>query len=212
MATLYRHMTPEARTIDYAAQRMREIDNQIEQLNLERAMFSSIRTTYSAMVCLTCAGQGHIMKTLEGCECDGPRQHPCPSCQGAGDNTRAAAMKVSSDMEEFLKEVVGVVEATSYEGMCLWREYHQQRKVSWEQGRGGYMPTIGEVAGKPVVLSLLINRIGSRPILFMEVTSVVVDHSMVEEWLKLHLPPTAFKSGGKYINKVDAMNFHNIFP
>lgn len=121
-------------------------------------------------------------------------------------------MKVSSDMEEFLKEVVGVVEATSYEGMCLWREYHQQRKVSWEQSRGGYMPTIGEVAGKPVVLSLLINRIGSRPILFMEVTSVVVDHSMVEEWLKLHLPPTAFKSGGKYINKVDAMNFHNIFP
>lgn len=115
-------------------------------------------------------------------------------------------------MKEFLKDVVGVVEATSYESMCLWREYHQTQKKTWIQGRGGYLPTIGQLDGRPVVLSLLVNTVDSRPILFLEVTSQVVDHKMVEEWLKLHLPASALKDGGKYINKVNAMNFHNVFP
>jgi hypothetical protein len=75
-------MAVEARTIDYAVRRIREIDDQIEQLRLEREMMVNVRDLYLAMVCPTCKGQGTIMKPIEGCECDGPRQHPCPSCKG----------------------------------------------------------------------------------------------------------------------------------
>jgi hypothetical protein len=121
-------------------------------------------------------------------------------------------MNVNDRMKDFLKEVVGVVEATSYETSCLWREWHQEEKKSWVQGMGGYLPTIGLLGDRPVVLSLLINTVDGHPILFMEPTSQVVDHEMIEEWLKLHLPATALKDEGKFVNKVDAQNFHNVFP
>lgn len=80
MATIYRHMKLEARTIDYAGRRICEIDNQMDQLKLERELLLDIQTRYRTYVCPTCAGQGTIMKPIEGCECDGPRQHPCPTC------------------------------------------------------------------------------------------------------------------------------------
>ena len=80
MATIYRYMKPEARAIDYPGRRISEIDEQISQLTLEREMMVDIRNLYSALVCRMCAGQGHIMKPVEGCECDGPRMHPCPAC------------------------------------------------------------------------------------------------------------------------------------
>lgn len=119
---------------------------------------------------------------------------------------------MSESMKDFLKDVVGVVEATSYETSCLWREYFQERKQTWVQGLGGYLPTIGHLDGRPVVLSLLINTVNGFPILFMEPTSQVVDHVMIEAWLKENLPPTALKNEGKYVRKVDANNFHNVFP
>ena len=121
-------------------------------------------------------------------------------------------LEVSETMKDFLKDVVGVVEATSYESSCLWKEYHKERKVSWEQGLGGYLQTIGHLDGHPVVLSLLVNKVKGYPILFMEPTSQVVDYVMVEGWLKANLPAAALKNEGKYVNKVDAMNFHNVFP
>jgi hypothetical protein len=212
MATLYQHMTAHARIIDYAAQRRHEIDKQIEQLKLEREMFDEVSRVYSSMVCPTCNGQGNIMKAIDGCECDGPRQHVCPSCNGCRTRTAFDALKSNPSMKEFLKDVVGVVEATSYEKLCLWSEWTTEKKKSWIQGSSGYLPTIGKLDGRPIVLSLLIHIVDGYPILFMEPTSQVIDHKMVEDWLKLHLPKTAFQSNGEYVNKVDAMNFHNVFP
>lgn len=121
-------------------------------------------------------------------------------------------MNINSEMKEFLASVVGCVEATSYEIMCLWNEYHKQRQLSWVPARSGRMPTIGVLDKRPVVLSLLINVVNGHPILFFEATSAVVDHTMVQEWLKLHLPESALKSNGEYVKSVDAMNFHNVLP
>jgi len=117
-----------------------------------------------------------------------------------------------SDYQEFLNGVVGVVEATSYESMCLWREYHLAREKSWVQDLGGYLPTVGHIDGRPVCLSLHINTVDGHKLLFIEATSQVVDHSMIEEWLKANLPATAFRDDGKYLNKENSMNFHNVFP
>jgi hypothetical protein len=35
---------------------------------------------------------------------------------------------------------------------------------------------------------------------------------MIDAWLKANLPATAFQPGGEYINRQNAMNFHNVFP
>lgn len=117
-----------------------------------------------------------------------------------------------SQFTEFFEGVVGVVEATSYESMCLWREYHKERGMPWEADLGGYLPTIGQLDGRPVCLSLFVKKIDGHKLLFIEATSQVVDHKMIDEWLKANLPATAFQPGGEYINYQNAMNFHNVFP
>jgi hypothetical protein len=121
---------------------------------------------------------------------------------------------MSDTMKEFLKDVVGVVEATSYEALCLWREQHKEKSKSWESDNGGYLPTVGELDGRPVVISLFVNTVDGHPILFMEPTSQVVDHQMIQKWLMDHLPSTAFiqRDDGQHLNMVNAMNFHNVFP
>jgi hypothetical protein len=117
-----------------------------------------------------------------------------------------------SQMQDFLDGVVGVVEANSYESMCLWQEWHKKRGKTWEQGLGGYLPTIGQLDGRPVVLSLFVHKIDGHHLLFIEPTSQVVDHQMIDAWLKANLPATAMRPGGEYLNRENAMNFHNVFP
>lgn len=117
-----------------------------------------------------------------------------------------------NQLTDFMSGVIGVVEANSYETMCLWREYHEGRGLSWEQNAAGYLPTIGELDGRPVCVSLFVNTIDGHKILFIEPTSQVVDHKMIEQWLKETLPDTAWQANGKYLNSTNAMNFHSILP
>jgi hypothetical protein len=56
-----------------------------------------------------------------------------------------------------------------------------------------------------------VEEVKGHKILFIDATSQLVDWAMIEEWIKSNVPLTAFRSNG-YVNKVDAMNFHNIFP
>lgn len=121
-------------------------------------------------------------------------------------------MSVPDEVKAMLVGVVGVVEATSYEEMCLWHEYTKERAQSWEDARRGWLLEIGRVQGLPVMLSVKVNTINGHRILFIEATSRMVDHNMVEQWLKDNLPDTAMRPGSEYVNKVDAMNFHNVFP
>jgi hypothetical protein len=106
--------------------------------------------------------------------------------------------------------VVGLVEATGYEGLCIWREYHEEMKKSWAQVAPGLLETIGHVGDMPVCLSLSINVVDGHRILFWETTSQVVDHRMVEDWFVRTMPKTALREDGKYLNKANAMNFHNV--
>lgn len=122
---------------------------------------------------------------------------------------------VSDDeLAAFLRGVVGVVKANSYETMCLWREYHEKLSRPWGAGRSGLMLTVGELADMPVAITLYVNEIDGHRILFLDATSQVVDHRMIEKWMEDKLPPTAFRDGDprKGVNKTNAMNFHNVFP
>lgn len=119
-----------------------------------------------------------------------------------------------AELTKFLAGVIGVVEANSFESLTLWEEYHQKRGRPWISGSSGPMIQVGEISGLPVCCSLLVNEIDGYRILFIDATSRVIDHKMIQDWLEANLPVTAFEDNDprKRLNSTDAMNFSNIFP
>lgn len=122
------------------------------------------------------------------------------------------------EMAAFLESVVGVVEASSFESLCLWREYSQELRKPWSSGTSGPMVQVGTVVSggedMPVCMSLLVNEVDGHRVLFVNVTSRCVDHDMVRNWLEQTLPVTAFRNGDPRLglNITDAMNFPNVLP
>jgi hypothetical protein len=131
----------------------------------------------------------------------------------------------SPHVKAFLQGVEGVVEANSYEGMCIWKGERDRfeamtvtekaeigGRLPWDQ-HNGYLVTVGEIGDMPVCFSILINVVRGMKLLFVEPTSVVVDHRMFEAWLQANLPDEAFKmmNGKRVVHRTNAMNFHNIF-
>lgn len=115
------------------------------------------------------------------------------------------------EMTKFLSGVVGVVEANSYEKHMLWNENRQRESPRvWEENLSGFIETIGHINKVPVCISLNTAEVAYQKILFVDPTSQVVDHRMVDKWLKDNLPKSAFRSNG-YVNKTNAMNFHTLF-
>lgn len=133
-----------------------------------------------------------------------------------GPNTEVTVRPVGgvyvSEYEEFLRGVVGVVEATRYEKHSLWKEYAFSKKVTWEAGLGGPMVTIGKVDGRPVVITLMVDVIDGHRVLFVDATSQVVDWTMIDEWLLQNMPSSAYRKGSQYLNRQDPMNFYNVLP
>jgi hypothetical protein len=115
----------------------------------------------------------------------------------------------SDDVKRLFEGVIGVVEATSYEKLCLWREFSDV----WEQGGGGYLITVGQIGGQPICISVFVDTVRGHRILFYEATSAAVDHGTIDKWLMKNLPLSATRRGaGEYLNKHNAMNFFNVFP
>ena len=129
---------------------------------------------------------------------------------------------INRDLTKFFENVAGVVEATDYEHLCLWQKYHQELKHPWIDSREGRFVTVGEVKLVipgvrkhkvfPVCVQMSVDVVDGFKILFMEPTSIVVYHEMVEKWLLENLPMTARRYDGEYLNKTDSMNFHNVIP
>jgi hypothetical protein len=113
-------------------------------------------------------------------------------------------------IKEFLAGIVGVVEATSSEKHFLWKEYAHTKKVTWVSGGGGPGLTVGYIDKRPVCISLLVDVINGKKILFLEATSELVDWKMIDAWLKENTPTTALREGTEYVNKVTACNFFNL--
>jgi hypothetical protein len=122
---------------------------------------------------------------------------------------------IDEEMAKFLDGVVGVVECDNYGHHMLWIENHykatelEHRKLDWKSDQMGMMEKVGEIAGMPVCISLFKAVIDGQPILFVDPCSMVVDHRLIDAWYKRALPKSAFRADG-YVNKTDAMNFHNV--
>lgn len=110
--------------------------------------------------------------------------------------------------EPNLRDAAYVVEATDAERFFLWRENHEgahRGRVRWEQAPGGYMHTVGHISVNrkrmPVTVCVYFAILDGHLIAFYDSTSQVVDHRMVEAWVKAESPAMA-------ANKTcDAMNF-----
>jgi hypothetical protein len=98
-----------------------------------------------------------------------------------------------------------VVDATHEEAFNLWWRFHSHWGVPWEDEPFGFSATIGEIAGRPVAVSVFWCTILGRRIAFIEGTSQLVDYKMIEEWQRAVFP--CLKHHGRHS---DAANFGNI--
>ena len=116
------------------------------------------------------------------------------------------------EFKKRLKLTKFVVNASSFEAQLLWEKFCKDaiqktdlNRYEWEQQNPGCSQTIGELDGRPVCLSLFWNKINGIMILFYEATSQVVDHLMVEKWLKKNCCPKYEHGREAHCN---AENFH----
>lgn len=108
-----------------------------------------------------------------------------------------------SEMLRFLDGVVGVVEANSNEHMHIWERFtNMYGKNTWESESSGLLETVGYLDDRPICISLRTAKLKGSKILFWHATSQLVDHAMIDEWLKLNTPD----------NRTDALNWHNVLP
>ena len=98
-----------------------------------------------------------------------------------------------------------LVEATSYEKLCLWSETSDESrhpgKHRWVQDYHGLMIHCGDFGGLPVMVCCEWATIDGCLVCFYDATSMVVHHDMVGDRLKSLAPQATFG---------DAMNFHNV--
>ena len=93
------------------------------------------------------------------------------------------------EIENRLAGVTAIVEATNWEKFKLWQENEvRTSKRRWTEGRSGHLFTVGYLADMPVCISVLIDEIDSKKILFWHPTSQVVNHRMITEWFQKHSP------------------------
>lgn len=96
--------------------------------------------------------------------------------------------------------VVGIIEATNYEMLALYREV-VDKGYEWGDGSGCYLETVAHPEhGYSTSFSPWVKTINGKKIMFLEPTSVVVDWDLIDQWIKDKLPKEAQE------NRRNAMN------
>jgi len=96
---------------------------------------------------------------------------------------------------------VAIVEASSYETLCLWREYHV--KCKWnDYSKGGPGVEVGRLDGRPIMVFFSAIKLNDKVVVLYEATSQVVDFVKVEHFVSEEWPTTT---------KSTASDFYNVF-
>lgn len=99
--------------------------------------------------------------------------------------------------------VVGIIEATSYETLSIYREC-VDKGYEWGDGSGCYLEqVVHQEYGYITCFSPWIKTINGNKILFLEPTSTIVDWDLIDQWIKDKLPEIAQS------NRNNAMNGFN---
>jgi hypothetical protein len=113
------------------------------------------------------------------------------------------------EYDKFFSGTVGVLYANSFEMRTLWNEYNTSHPGDWVENLSGILAHVGHVVDAQVWCSLRVFTFKGSKILVVEDTSRIVDHTLIEEWIKFHSTPTMLKASG-YVSSTDANNFHNM--
>jgi len=90
------------------------------------------------------------------------------------------------------KTATHMVEATDFEAITLWKEWHHaptfmRKPLRWEAISLGFWQEVGKLAGFPVCVTVSFAKVEGALVAFYDATSRVVDHDMVKDWG----PPTS---------------------
>jgi len=106
--------------------------------------------------------------------------------------------------QDLFKDVVFLVEADDFARQVLLERVrtHRPDLKSWQQVMEGRIVTIGYLGKRPICVSLFYAVIDGKRVMFFSACSMLVDHQLVEDWLRAGFKP------GLYFSS-NAMNFHN---
>lgn len=123
-------------------------------------------------------------------------------------------MEYCEEHKELFDNVVFLVEASSYERLTFWKDHfhapHKGMPVirTWEQESRGQMVYLGKIDKRPMYVQIWWDVLNGKRIIFYEGCSQVVDHKMIEDWLKHFTLNTIRWDNGRRWARCDAMNFH----
>lgn len=86
------------------------------------------------------------------------------------------------NLEGRWRETKFAIEATPAEAHDLWERFHEG--LAWEQVMSGHGVTLGHIDNRPIFLSINWVLINGHPIAIYTAESQVVDHLMVEKYIK----------------------------
>lgn len=116
--------------------------------------------------------------------------------------------------EQMMEETQFVVKATYEETFLFWEKFCVQTMYktplsiyTWEQCNPGWHLEIGKIIDYPVCIGVRWYRINGVLVMFYEATSRIVDHEMVDKWLKERCCPKDCDGRLAYTN---ALNFHHV--
>ena len=69
----------------------------------------------------------------------------------------------------------------------LLRDLIEERRVDWKQVSSGFGLTLGKLDDRPIYVCFSFAYINGHKICFYEATSQVIDHKLIEKWLKTQL-------------------------
>lgn len=97
-----------------------------------------------------------------------------------------------------------VVDATYQENHNLWWQWAEHYGVPWDAESRGFHAQIGEVAGRPICVEVWWVLIDGVRIAFVDGTSALVDHALIEQWQHQVFPCRA------HMRHADVANFGHV--
>ena len=115
--------------------------------------------------------------------------------------------KFNESDSQFFKDVKFLIEADDYSQFALWKEFHELID-NWQEVSCGYNIEIGKLNRRPIVISINYAILNGKKVLFYWGCSQLVDHKMIEDWIKHFTEKTIRWDNNIRWAKCDAMNFH----